>query len=58
MPSAKSGSLCHLDIHDNNVMNEEAANSLADLINNAYNLEFLDISDSNINENEAQTKIL
>ena len=58
LPSAKSGSLRHLDIRDNNVMNEEAADSLAELITNAYNIEFLNISDSNITEEEAQTKIV
>ena len=39
-------------------MNEEAADSLAELITNAYNIEFLNISDSNITEEEAQAKIV
>ena len=58
LPSAKSGSLRHLDIRDNNVMNEEAADSLAELITNAQNMEFLNIGDSNITEEEAQAKIV
>ena len=39
-------------------MNEEAADSLAELITNAQNMEFLNIGDSNITEEEAQAKIV
>ena len=48
MPSAKSGSLKILEISDNNVLNEEAADALATLIQDAINLQVLNISDSNI----------
>ena len=52
LPSAKSGSLKILEISDNNVLNEEAADALATLIELATNLQVMDISDSNISEEE------
>ena len=58
LPSAKSGSLKILEISDNNVLNEEAADALATLIELATNLQVMDISDSNISEEEVQTKII
>ena len=53
LQSAKSGSLKHLDLSDNNVVNDSAADSLANLITSAEGIEFLNISDSNISEQQA-----
>ena len=58
LPSAKSGSLKHLDLSDNNIVNDSAADSLADLIANAKGIGFLNISDSNISDEQAQEKVI
>merc|ERR1719464_1536406 len=56
--SAYQGKLVHIDISDNQVGNAEAANELCSLIENATNLQYLNISDSNIKDQEQQIKVI
>ena len=58
MPSAERGSLIHLDISDNQVGEGEPSELLCKLILNATNLEFLNISDSNIKDQAVQLKVI
>lgn len=58
MKSAKAGNLTHLQINDNFFHEQRSLGALCDLLKEATSLDFIDISSSNIDDEEGGRKIL
>jgi len=57
-PSAKNGSLLHLDFNDNKAGNGETADELCNLIQGATNLQYINISDLSMKDQSLQLRLI